>query len=49
LGPLFDPEKFSQLTQFESSTQILRTVLTREAIDDFLKKHEVPKPPSPDP
>ena len=49
LTAYLDPERFPQLTQPASSTQILRSVPTRKAIDDFLKKHGALKPPSPNP
>ena len=38
-----DDEKFEQLKQLARATRIPRTVLWREALDDLLIKHRVPK------
>jgi predicted transcriptional regulator len=38
-----DDEKFERLKQLAKTTRIPRAVLWREALDDLLMKHEVPK------
>jgi predicted transcriptional regulator len=38
-----DEEKLEQLRQLARMTRIPRAVLWREALDDLLKKHEVPQ------
>ena len=44
-----DHEKFERLRQLSGTTRIPRAVLWREALDDLLTKHKVPKANERDP